>query len=605
MANTSSAVFSLFVNDKASEIFKKVGQTARGSSKSTKDLANDVDTASRKMIAASNKTLTAQGRVGVEQKKLDELRGKSNATASQLTAQEERLSTANRNAALALRNSTAATEQLGSAQDIALTSAKRAENGLHRVTKGLGLATKAFVVYRAAAFVKASITEAAANETAQNKLSQAYKNSGSSLDAHGKSVEELSGKFVKLGYDQATTKDAFSVLVTSLKDPTKAMALMATTANLARYKNIPLAESAFIVAKATEGQLKPLKALAIDLPVAAGGALELERAHTALAKAQANLDRVRAGGKGNSQAQINAQARLNTLLYKFNDPAQRTAAQIKQISNAQLAVAKASKGSGDALVKAQQAFATAQKQVNDAQSAGTKIGAALSSAVANQAEMYSKSTAGQLDTAKAQWKEFQDSAGTVLLPGLKTGLTDLQSLFDLVKGNKGVFEALGIAMATIWAASKGVAIASFATTTAKSLGIIRVAAAETAVAESAAGGAILGPVAGIAAAAAMALALGVAFSGGKSPAQQKKDDAKVKTAEKVFAKNFTVGPQGVPDIRSKPSALTSTTSSTGPTVHVEVHGSVVTEKKLVDTIHNGIAQNMKRAGVDPKVIAKK
>lgn len=542
MANTSSAVFGLFVNDKASEIFKKVGATAKGSSKSTKDLANDIDTASRKMIVATNKTLTAQGRVKVSQKQLDDLRGKSNVSVARLTAAEEKLAMANRNASAALRESSSATQHLASTQDMALTSIGKTSSKMSGLATSAKLAAKAFVLYRGAQFVKQSIQEAAQNETAQNKLSQAYKNSGSTLDAHGKSVQDLDGKLVKLGFDGADTKDALAVLVTATKDPTKSIALMGTVGDLARYKNITLSESAFIVAKATQGQLKPLKALAIDLPIAAGGALKLKLANDGLAKAEDKLKKARAGGKTKD------------------------------------------------IVTAQEALATAQKKVNEQASAGADIAKALSTAVAGQAETFTKSFAGQLGAAKAQWKDFQESAGMLILPGLKTTLTDLTKFIDLIKNNKGAFETLG---ALVGAAVVGKGVAKGATGIAKLLPVLKGVGS---VAGPALGGAAA--VGGGAAAVSAGAVAGVIIGGGLGLAaitnQLTKNlgpDKKIADAEKARKQTFA----GT-SISAAPGTSQTLTSPTpyAPTIHVTVQGSVTTQKELAAILSEHLYQTKVR-----------
>ena len=122
-------------------------------------------------------------------------------------------------------------------------------------------------------------------ESSHAKLEQALTNAGSSFDAYSGRINAAQKQMEQYGFTNAQTQEALANLTTGLKDPAKALDSLSLAADLAKFKHIDLAEAATAVTKAQEGNLRALKAIGIDLPVAAGGALKLQKANEGLSKA--------------------------------------------------------------------------------------------------------------------------------------------------------------------------------------------------------------------------------------------------------------------------------------------------------------------------------
>ena len=217
-------------------------------------------------------------------------------------------------------------------------------------------------------------------EASHAKLEVALKNAGTSYEEYKGQIEATSKAQEKYGYSSAQTEGALATLTTSLHDPKKALADLALATDLAKFKNIDLQSAALLVAKAHEGQIKPLKALGIDLPIASGGAAKLEAASNKLADAQNNLQEIMA------------------------DP---TASHAK-------------------LVAAQNKVSDAQDKVNTLSSAGTEIIAGLSKALSGQAAASAETLGGKVNELKAQAEDLFIKIGMKLVPILIRMMDALQ-----------------------------------------------------------------------------------------------------------------------------------------------------------------------------------
>ena len=655
MAN-NDAVFGLFTNDKASEVFKRLGITARTTAEQTQTMTEVVEKAGAKAITANNKEIASKSKLAIEQQKLTELRAKDNVASSTMMAQQERVANAERNVAVATESNTKAVASLSSAQIRATTGADALGASTHRLGDNSIIASSKlghmfkmasqgaaiFAAYEIFKFGKESVKAAEDFQLSQAKLQVAIHNSGHAMTQYQKPIDALSTKFRHLGFTDTQTADGLAVLTTSLKDPAKALHLMGVAADLARYKNISLADSALVVAKGAEGQLRPLRALGIDLPVAAGGALKLMKAHEALAKAQANLAAIGGTVSVNNKQSVkeynsvsNAQLHLTDLTRKYADPAKRTAEQTKVISAAQTTlnlVQTHGVTSNNRLQKAQEAVYKAQANVNAAASAGTKIQEGLAKAVNGQAAKAAETFKVKQDALNASLDHMKVKLGTDLLPVLqeftdwadKSGVPFMEHMIDFSKNHgKEIVEVMG-AIGTVFAAGKvmsGVdAIVSGLGKIKKAMIGLRVVAAETAAAEALAGG---GAAAGTPAGALIVGAAGTAIAGdyiGKhllprilggpnSPAAKKaaKDlQSAVNSARALPTGTGGPAPTFMSPAGSPRTIKPITTPSHAPTtiIHQHIAGSVITEKHLIDTVHNGIAQNMRNSGVSPKVIGK-
>ena len=260
-----------------------------------------------------------------------------------------------------------------------------------------GLAIGYFGVSSVIDFGEKSVEASQEAEASTVKLNQALVNTKSGFTAASEEVDKAKEKLSDYGFTGANVTDALAVMTTGLGSGQKALDSLQVTADLAKYKNISLADAALIVTKGWEGQLRPLKQLGIDLPVYTGNA-------QAVALAQKKL--------------ADAQKAENDLLAKYPDAADA-----------------ASKHHAD-YEKAVQKVADAQQIANDKGDAGKTIIDTLSQKLHGQAADAAATYAGKWAAVSAKWDEIQVKAGTVILPALgsvadfisKTLLPDLDKL---------------------------------------------------------------------------------------------------------------------------------------------------------------------------------
>ena len=260
-------------------------------------------------------------------------------------------------------------------------------------------------------------------EASHAKLEQALKNAGSSFDQYQVQIGTAQKQMEQYGYTNAQTQEALANLTTALKDPAKALDSLSLAADLAKYKHVDLAEASIAVAKAQEGNLKPLKQLGIDLPIAAGGALKLEQANTALSKATDAASSFLAAHSDALGVNNKYHAAYEALLGKVND---------------------------------------AQKKVNDESSAGTKIMQGLSDAIGGQAAKSAETFSGQMLALKAQSEDVAKNIGMALIPILEKLMTAIKDVVDWFTKHKAIAEAVGIVIGTVLVAAIGAYLASLA-----------------------------------------------------------------------------------------------------------------------------------------------
>src|ERR1019366_3561770 len=323
------AIFGLFAEDKASQVFKHLGQVAKKSASETATLSASVDKASLRAVKASENQKASLAKLKIAQASYGEMMLKNNVSQSASLASQERMRVAWNSSEKATIELAASTNALSVAEAKATLGADRAGSSAHHMgslfkTAAIGaVSVGAFALFK---FGKESLAAAASFQTSQVKLQTAIKDSGHSWDQYAKPVAALNTKMEALGFTSIETQDALAVMTTGLKDPTKAISLMSLAADVARYKNISLSDSALLLTKAQEGQLKAVKALGIDSGVAASGVLEIKTTNDALIKAEIHLAQVRAGKSGSSKsqiahdnAQIKAQTHLATLQNKYGN----------------------------------------------------------------------------------------------------------------------------------------------------------------------------------------------------------------------------------------------------------------------------------------------
>lgn len=132
-------------------------------------------------------------------------------------------------------------------------------NGLNSTLAKLGLSVGV------AQFARSSIQAALDMEKANVRLDQSLVNIGKSSAGASTQLKESEKQMMALGFEQTQTAYALSTLVTATGSLEKSQGLLASSADLARYKQIELADAATILARAQGGNAKAFKELGITL----------------------------------------------------------------------------------------------------------------------------------------------------------------------------------------------------------------------------------------------------------------------------------------------------------------------------------------------------
>lgn len=155
-------------------------------------------------------------------------------------------------------------------------------NGLKSKMGKMGLAVGAGIAIVGVGIVKSSLKSAETFEAARASLEASTKSAGQNFDDfHGK-IQSTEDRFASLGFSAAEVDTALATSTISTHDVGKSMERLGLAADLARMKNIPLSDATLMVNKALQGQLRPLKALGVDIPVAAASSLKLKGAQDKL-----------------------------------------------------------------------------------------------------------------------------------------------------------------------------------------------------------------------------------------------------------------------------------------------------------------------------------
>jgi hypothetical protein len=140
-----------------------------------------------------------------------------------------------------------------------IKNAERDILGLGEAAKKLGAA---FAIER---LITKSLAAFKAETVAVTSLTNALSNLGVSFASIQPVIEEQVTKFANLGFTSAQTMDAMSHLTTALGNPAKALDVLGVTADLARYKQAGLTETADTVAKAIAGSSRAFALLGLKI----------------------------------------------------------------------------------------------------------------------------------------------------------------------------------------------------------------------------------------------------------------------------------------------------------------------------------------------------
>ena len=148
------------------------------------------------------------------------------------------------------------------------------------IDKASKIATGAVLAMGAAfvGFAAFGIKEANEAEQALNKLGVTLSNFGVNTAETRKRVEDLTGGYVDLGFGGEEAAAGFDVLFRATGDLDQAQALLATSADLARVKNISLADASSILSKASMGGAKAFKEMGVTLDTTLPKAQAIDKA---------------------------------------------------------------------------------------------------------------------------------------------------------------------------------------------------------------------------------------------------------------------------------------------------------------------------------------
>lgn len=156
-----------------------------------------------------------------------------------------------------------------------------------------------------------SIDAARADEASITRLGAALKANIPAWDGNTQAIERTIKSRMALGFSDDEQRDSLAKLVVATHDANKALVVQRTAMDLARLKNISLADAGDALTKVEGGQFRALKALGIvlkDGATATDALAAVQKAATGQADAYAKT----AGGK-----LLNAQVKVNEAMEKF------------------------------------------------------------------------------------------------------------------------------------------------------------------------------------------------------------------------------------------------------------------------------------------------
>jgi hypothetical protein len=143
-----------------------------------------------------------------------------------------------------------------------LSNVKKAENAFGGLADSIKRLASAYAIEQV---VTRSIDAFKAESAAVALLTNSLANLGIQYNDIQPVVEKNVNSMTNLGFKSADTIDALAKLTTALGNPAKALDVLATTADLARYKNMSLAETGVLVAKAIAGNSRAFADLGLKI----------------------------------------------------------------------------------------------------------------------------------------------------------------------------------------------------------------------------------------------------------------------------------------------------------------------------------------------------
>lgn len=286
----------------------------------------------------------------------------------------------------------------------------------------IGELGKAFTLAGGAGLVAvAGISVKLAEEFDQAKAQYdvATKNNGETTKAANAVLSQNIALMQQSGFTDTDTAASMAVLARSGENLTEQHKTLGVAADLARAKNISLADATTMLTQAQQGNQKALKTLGINQDLGSAKAKTLETDNKALSAANDNLAITQQKIADGSLKGQNAQ---------------------------------------DALKKAQDSVAASQAQLTKDHNSGNAVLDAVNSKVHGAADAYGKTLSGQIDIARVTVTNLATKFGEVLIPKITEAIHIVTSIVEWFEKHKAIAEALGVAIGTVLAGAIGVYI---------------------------------------------------------------------------------------------------------------------------------------------------
>lgn len=277
-----------------------------------------------------------------------------------------------------------------------------------------GKAVTMATVVVGAAVVGMSVKLADEFEKSDANLRTALKNQNLSWDANKTAISAAVAQGAKYGQNATEIEQALARGVAATGSVTKATKELKIAQDLAAFTHKDLATAMLAVIRGGEGQIRPIKQLGVDLPIAASGALQLAKAHENVTKATEALALVEAH---------HAEGRLKGVPYT------------------------------DALTKANENLKAAQEKVNTVASGGDEILKALTKTAGGAAAAAANTFGGEVKATTAQLENLGIRIGLAVMPVLKDLLGALMDGVKWLGNHKTAAEGLAIVVGTVLVAA--------------------------------------------------------------------------------------------------------------------------------------------------------
>lgn len=197
-----------------------------------------------------------------------------------------------------------------------------------------------------------SIKAADQFDVAQNRLKQAVTDLGKSFKSLEPQISQTEKTGVKFGFTMTETAESLAKLTVATKDPTKAMGLMGTAMDLARFKHISLSQASETLTKVMAGSNRALLSLGINLNIGSAKLATVQKATEAVTKAKQTL--------------VTAEKAVSEAVAKGAEEHQAALAKVTAAEETLKSAQETLKGGSEGLTSAQTSLATAQKGVTEA-----------------------------------------------------------------------------------------------------------------------------------------------------------------------------------------------------------------------------------------------